>query len=286
MRLRTLPLAFSCIGMGGFLAASYGQLNWTIFFLCLVTTLFLQILSNLANDYGDTVHGADNDHRIGPDRRVQSGAISKDRMKSAMILFAVLSLCSGLGLLYMADIPMKVFLGFLVLGLLSIIAAVLYTNGKLPYGYIGLGDLSVFLFFGIVGVMGTFYLQTKLFDWQLLLPASSCGLLTVAVLNINNIRDIESDQIAGKISIPVRLGRSKANVYHSALLLIGLVLALVYVLIDFSSPRQLIFLLVLPLLFINALAIHSKPAEKLDPYLKQMAIINLVFVVLFGLSIV
>lgn len=286
MRLRTLPLALSCIGMGGFLAASQDGFNPYVFFLCLLTTIFLQILSNLANDYGDTIHGADNNARVGPSRSVQSGLISSSAMKSAMFILILLSLGSGIALLYFSDISVQEFMIFMGLGVIAIIAAVLYTNGKLPYGYIGLGDLSVFLFFGIIGVLGTYYLQTKTMDWQLLLPSASCGLLTVAVLNVNNIRDIESDKLAGKNSIPVRLGREHAKLYHAILLLSGIVLALIYVILNFSTPRQLIFLLVLPLLFVNAKAIYTKPAELLDPYLKQMALTNLVFVLLFGISIV
>ncbi len=284
MRLRTLPLALACIGMGAFLAGADGKFNFTVFSLSLLTTLLLQILSNLANDYGDAVHGADHDQRKGPLRQVQSGAISKAQMKNAIILFVVLSLISGLSLLYLSGISLKVFIVFLGLGLLSIGAAILYTNGQLPYGYIGLGDLFVFLFFGLLGVIGSYYLQTLDFEWRLILPATSCGLLTVAVLNINNIRDIESDITAGKRSIPVMLGRSKANIYHALLLLGGLACAIIYVLMDFQGPKQFLFLLVLPLMLINSKAIFTKPSELLDPYLKQMAITSLLFVLTFGIG--
>lgn len=286
LRLRTLPLAVSCIGMGAILAASNGMYNSKIVLLALLTTIALQILSNLANDYGDTIHGADNVDRVGPQRSVQQGHITRSQMQKAIGIFAFISLVLGLALIYAADIPIKVMLGFFALGIFAIIAAVLYTNGKIPYGYMGLGDISVFLFFGIVGVLGTYYLQTKTLDWSLLLPSCSCGLLTVAVLNINNIRDIDSDQLAGKYSIPVRLGRKRANLYHTLLLLIGLSLSIIYILLDYTNPMQLIFLLVLPLLYINAKAIHSKPAELLDPYLKQMALTNVAFVLLFGISII
>ena len=286
MRLRTLPLALACIGMGSFLAASHNGFNLKVFLLCLATTLALQILSNLANDYGDTVHGADNEHRVGPSRSVQDGSITRSQMKMAIIISAIISLILGIVLLIVADIPTNVFIGFIGLGLLSLLAAVLYTNGKLPYGYIGLGDLSVFVFFGLIGVIVSYYLQTKTMSWDILLPGASCGLLTVAVLNINNIRDIHSDKKAGKNSIPVRLGRTKANVYHSFLLLLGLLSAMSYVLVNYQSLRQFIFLAVIPLLIINAKAIHSKPQEALDPYLKQMAFTSLLFVLVFGLSII
>ena len=143
----------------------------------------------------------------------------------------------------------------------------------------------MFLFFGLVGVVGSYYLHTKIFSWDLLLPGASCGLLTVAVLNINNIRDIDSDKLAGKFSIPVRLGLDKARIYHTALLFSGLLLSVGYVLLNYTSPKQLIFLLIIPLLIINAKSVTQNPKEDLDPYLKQMALTNLVFVLLFGISI-
>jgi len=284
-RLRTLPLALSSIGMGAFLAAAQGSFKPIIFVLCLLTTAALQILSNLANDYGDTIHGADNDSRKGPARAVQAGLISRQQMFRAIVIFVFLSFVLGLTLLYISDLPRQVLFGFLVLGLAAIFAAILYTNGKLPYGYIGLGDFFVFLFFGCTAVIGTYYLQTGQFSWDLILPATSCGLLTVAVLNINNIRDIDSDKIAGKFSIPVRLGLKGARIYHCALLIVALLTAAAYILLKNYSPNQFLILLALPLLFINAKAVSTKPKESLDPHLKQMAIINVIFVILFGLSL-
>jgi 1,4-dihydroxy-2-naphthoate octaprenyltransferase len=168
--------------------------------------------------------------------------------------------------------------------LLSIAAAIAYTIGKKPYGYIGLGDLSVLIFFGLVGVMGSLYLFTKEFDWSFALPALSCGLFSIAVLNINNIRDIESDRVAGKFSIPVRIGRERATVYHWMLLVGGLLCALVFVSMNFRSPLQFLFLLSTPLLFINGRKVSNLPSEKLDPMLKQMALSTLLFVLLFGIG--
>lgn len=284
-RLRTLPLALASIGMGSFLALSEGKFNIWICLLAALTTIFLQILSNLANDYGDSIHGADSEERQGPARAVQSGQISAQSMRLAMGIFALLSLISGLGLLWIALDTWETFLGFLTLGILSIIAAITYTAGKRPYGYAGLGDLSVFIFFGLVGVIGTYYLYHPAFYWQLLLPASSCGFFATAVLNLNNIRDIESDQKAGKKSIPVRIGRAAAQRYHYYLLIGGLLAAILYVLLDYRSPLQWLFLLVTPLLIINAKAVRDKTeAAKLDPYLKQMAISSLFFVLTFGLG--
>lgn len=282
-RLRTLPLALSSIAMGGFLAARVDAFRWDIFFLCILTTIFLQILSNLANDYGDSVHGADNVRRKGPSRAVQSGAILPGQMRAAIICFAVLSLVSGIVLLLVAlGFQWNAIFFFFALGLLSIGAAVTYTIGRKPYGYIGLGDLSVLIFFGFVGVMGSYYLFAGKISWYEALPATSMGLLSIAVLNINNIRDIESDRLAGKFSIPVRLGYSKAIKYHWSILCLAILFACGYTILRYDSPWQFIFLLATPLLARNAILVSRQPPELLDPYLKQMAIAALLFVMLFG----
>lgn len=271
--------------MGSFLAAAHGQFRWSIFALCALTTIFLQILSNLANDYGDSIHGADSAERTGPQRAVQSGSITPKAMFRAMILFALLSLISGLGLLYTAFDSWVVFLVFFAVGVLAIIAAITYTAGKRPYGYAGLGDISVLIFFGWVGVIGTYLLHTQVWDSLVLLPATSCGLFAVAVLNLNNIRDIESDKLAGKRSIPVRIGREKAVRYHWMLLLAGILCAAIYVFLRFESLWQCLFLLSLPLLWINGRAVQAKTqAAELDPFLKQMALSTLLFVLTFGIG--
>jgi len=287
-RLRTLPLALSCIGMGGFLAASVGKMDVTILSLCISTTIFLQILSNLANDYGDTINGADSAEREGPSRAVQSGAISLRAMKTAIGVFILFSLVNGISLLYIAfGYDWTSVLFFFGLGVLSIIAAITYTAGQKPYGYAGLGDVSVLLFFGLVGVMGSSYLFTKEVIWVFALPGLSCGLFSVAVLNINNIRDIESDQKAGKYSIPVRIGRSKAVVYHWLLISLGMALSVVFTILTYDHYAQWSYLLVLPLLIRNGIGISKNTdAKSIDPYLKQMAMTTLLFVVLFGVGMV
>jgi len=197
------------------------------------------------------------------------------------------SLVLFLSLLWASHISLQLFLIFIGFGLVAILAAIYYTNGDRPYGYAGLGDLSVFLFFGWLGVVGTFFLMTGSFHWDLLLAGAASGLFTVAVLNVNNIRDIESDLIAGKHSIPARLGRKKASYYHIALLGVGLLCALVYTMLNFSSTKQLIFLLVIPFFLVNVKAVKTKlTASSLDPYLKQMAISTLLFVLFFGIGII
>lgn len=269
--------------MGGFLASDASAFRWDIFLLCITTTIFLQILSNLANDYGDSIHGADNVNRTGPLRTVQSGVITSAQMRAAIIFFAILSLTSGIVLLFVSfGFDWRGILFFLTLGLLSIGAAITYTVGRKPYGYLGLGDLSVLLFFGLTGVMGSYYLFTKKISWFELLPAMTMGFFSVAVLNINNIRDIDSDKMAGKYSIPVRLGRRKAIVYHWLLLSLAIICAAGYTVLKYESPWQYLFLLAIPLLLHNGAAVARKPSAQLDPYLRHMAISTLLFVLLFG----
>jgi len=286
-RLRTLPLALSVIAMGSFLAAAHGQFRWQVLLLALLTTLLLQILSNLANDYGDSIHGADSGDRKGPSRAVQSGQITPGNMKNAVFIAAALSLVCGLLLLWVAlGSNLKLFLSFLGLGVFSILAAVGYTNGKKPYGYAGLGDLSVFVFFGLVGVIGSYFLYTQTFAWQVALPALSVGFFSVGVLNVNNIRDIESDKAAGKYSIPVRIGRQKAVVYHWLLLISGLGSASVFVLLANGPHTSWLFLVSLPLFWKVGRGVQStSDPMQLDPYLKMMALSTMLFVLAFGIGI-
>ncbi len=286
-RLRTLPLALSSILMGTFLALASGEFHWGIFLLSILTTILLQILSNLANDYGDSIHGADSAARKGPGRAVQSGHISANSMKVAVVLFAVLALLSGSSLLFVAfGLNWNAILFFLALGILCILAAIAYTMGRKPYGYAGLGDLSVLVFFGFVGVLGSLYLFTQRVGYLEVLPALSCGVFSIGVLNINNIRDIESDRLAGKYSVPVRIGRANAIIYHWFLIVTGITAAIIYTILSYQTPWQWVFLVSVPLFAANAIAVSKKPSADLDPYLKQMALSTLVFVVTFGLGLI
>lgn len=283
-RLRTLPLALSSILMGSLLAVSHGYFDTAIFLLGVLTTIFLQILSNLANDYGDAKSGIDGMDRKGPSRTVQAGLIEKQEMKRMLYVFVILSLISGISLIVLAlgDQWMKGLM-FFILGLGAIAAAINYTVGKSPYGYSGWGDLFVLMFFGFVGVLGSYFLLSGQLTPWLILPAISTGLFSVAVLNLNNIRDIESDRKNGKFSIPVRLGRTRAVIYHYLLLVLGMVSAITYVIFEGTAWYSWAFLLVVPLLIVNARAVSvKKEASDLDPYLKQMAISTLFFVLLFG----
>jgi len=286
LRLRTLPLAWACLTMGAALAQLVGLFDWGIYALSLLTAFSLQIASNLANDYGDAVSGLDGAHRQGPTRTIQAGLITKSQMKSAILIACMAALFFGLWLVYLALLDWVTIVIFVSVGLLSIVAALKYTMGKNPYGYSGWGDLFVLVFFGWVGVGGSFYLYTGYWNWAILLPSSALGLLAVAVLNVNNIRDIESDRQSGKYSIPVRIGRSYAVIYHAFILLAALSCLILFGLQTHFQHFQWLFLLSSPLLVVNWLAVHSKrEAMQLDPYLKQMAFTTLLVVVLFVIGI-
>ncbi len=239
-RLRTLPLALASVGLGSFVAASNGHHRIQITLLTLLTATLLQILSNLANDYGDYMNGADTSDRIGPRRAVASGDISPRQMKVAIIIFVILCLISGLSLLYMAfygRLNLRM-LGFFILGLLSIGAAIKYTAGKNPYGYRGLGDISVFLFFGPVAVAGTYFLHAGNFLPQVMLPAFAFGLLSTAVLNVNNLRDYTSDRDTGKRTLVVQMGPVKGLQYHRLLVVLAWICLLAYTIFYATYPAE------------------------------------------------
>ncbi|RYF47325.1 MAG: 1,4-dihydroxy-2-naphthoate octaprenyltransferase, partial [Cytophagaceae bacterium] len=231
----------------------------------------------------------DTPERVGPRRAVATGDLTKEAMFKAILITAALSLISGIWLLVEAtrDSGAWLFWAFLILGLLCIAAAVAYTNGKRPYGYAGYGDIAVLLFFGWTGVLGTYYLHTQSLGTLLLLPASAVGFFATGVLNINNIRDIETDAKTGKQSIPVRLGREKAVRYHWFLLMAGMVCALAYSLLTSQSWTTYLYLVSFPLFMLNgrAVATHTNPAE-LNPRLGQLAMSTLLFVLLFGAGVV
>ncbi|MCE7056155.1 1,4-dihydroxy-2-naphthoate polyprenyltransferase [Algoriphagus sp. AGSA1] len=286
VRLRTLPLALASIFGGSFLAAYYGVFRWEILLLASLTTIFLQILSNLSNDYGDTIHGADHQERQGPVRAVQSGLISLTEMKRAMYLFGVLALISGLLLLYVAVQDWVLFGMFLALGMAAIWASISYTSGSNPYGYAGLGDISVFLFFGLLGVFGTYYLHSLTWNDAIIWIGIALGLFSAAVLNINNIRDIESDSIAGKKSIPVRIGKNAAIIYNWCLILGGnyCLLMFAYVTNEWTS---LLALVIFPIMVKVGLAVQKgTDSKEIDPNLKKMAVSTLAWVILFGIGLV
>lgn len=285
-RLRTLPLALSCIGMGSILAVQYRIFNWKVFILASVTAIFLQVLSNLANDYGDNVKGTDNADRVGPQRALQSGEISLKSMRMAIGICALLALISGIWLLSVATEGQNswVFITFLLIGLACIAAAIKYTVGKKPYGYAGLGDISVFIFFGLVGVCGTFYLYAHALTFAVFLPAAALGLLSAGVLNVNNMRDIENDAASGKRTLVVRIGLAKAKRYHAVIIILALLLLFLYSDSMAYAPLQMLYLAITPLFFVHLISVLGKESKDMDGNLKQLAIFTFILVICFAIN--
>lgn len=295
-RLRTLPLSMSGIILGSFIARwrlnLEGQVwDWRIFALALLVTLLYQILSNYANDYGDGIRGTDA-VRVGELRAVAAGHITEGQMKIAVIVLSFLSLAATFALVYLAFLPdhAQSFYIFIGLGIACILAAIGYTIGKKPYGYMGLGDIFVFVFFGIVSVCGSYFLFTKSFSWDILLPATAVGLFSTAVLNLNNMRDIESDALTGKHTLALRLGFRKAMVYEVVLLQLPLIIMLAFMLINKLHETQhyyafIFFILILPLMGIRRKIMEVKEPRELDQFLKQVGIICFVMSVLVAIGL-
>jgi 1,4-dihydroxy-2-naphthoate octaprenyltransferase len=247
-RLRTLPLAFSCVLLSASLVLiNQGNLSIKLLLLTLTTTLLLQILSNFANDYGDAIKNADK-NRIGEQRMVQSGKISRYQMKIAIVIFSILSLIIGVYLVFnvFQDEIFKILI-FISLGVSAIVAAIKYTVGKSPYGYKAFGDLSVFIFFGIVGVIGSYYLFTKNFHWLTIPGALFTGFMSCGVLNLNNMRDYENDKKNNKLTLVVKMGIDKSKIYHITLLVFSIISFISIVI--FTNAYEYIFSIA-PLFFI------------------------------------
>ncbi len=286
--MRTLPLSVSGIIVGSSIAASRGHFDSWIFVLALLTTIGFQILSNFANDYGDGLKGTDNEDRVGPARAIQSGEISPAQMKQGMKVTAGLTLVVALLLIYLSfgrEHPFYAIL-FILLGIASIVAAIKYTVGDNAYGYSGFGDVFVFLFFGLLSVCGSYFLYAKTIDYTVFLPAFSVGLLSVGVLNLNNMRDRESDKKAGKITLAVRIGEEFARYYHYYLIAASFLFALMYTSLRFASPYQFLFVIAYVPLFRHLWHVYrTKDVTLLDPELKRLALGTFLFSILFGLGL-
>ena len=298
-RLRTLPLSLSGIIMGSFIAkwrlwGEGGTWDWKIFALALLVTLLYQILSNYANDYGDGVKGTDEKRSSDAEARaVASGKITAKQMRNAVILFSALSFIATIALLYVAFLPdfLNEFFIFIGLGVASILAAIGYTVGKKPYGYMGLGDLFVFIFFGLVSVCGSYFLFTKSFSWDILLPGAAVGMMSMAVLNLNNMRDMESDKLSGKNSLALRIGFKNAMIYQMVLLNLPLLLILVFLGMNGFIQSQnyrvfIVMILMFPMSKLRRRILEVKNPKELDPFLKQVGILTFMMAVLtaFGLN--
>jgi len=287
IRLRTLPLSISGIIVAACFAHYNGFFELEIFVLAILTTLSFQILSNLSNDYGDGVRGTDNNDRIGPERAIQSGKLTPDEVFSGVRVFILSSIGLSFILIFKA-FGLNNFLYtfiFFVLAILTIIASVRYTVGKSAYGYKGKGDVFVFIFFGIVSVIGSYFLFAKKIDHITILPAIAIGLLSVAVLNLNNMRDIESDKKSEKHTIAVKLGSKKARIYHFFLIGLAMFVTVLFLVLYYTSPYNLIALIVfIPLILHLRTVKNNTELRLLDPELKKLALSTVFLALLIGVG--
>jgi 1,4-dihydroxy-2-naphthoate octaprenyltransferase len=291
-RLRTLPLSLTPVIAGSGMAYKDHTLKPEIFVFTLLTALFLQILSNLANDYGDFIKGTDNENRIGEKRALQSGIISKQSMKIALWIFGLLSFFSGIILLTLSYdlIQTQGISIMLALGVACIVAAITYTIGKKSYGYIGLGDFFVIIFFGLIGVAGSYYLQTGKLHGLVLLPALSVGFFSAAVLNINNMRDYANDKNFGKKTLVVIMGVNRAKKYHALLLTSAMLCMIAYSYIQTPQQGELIqflYLITFPVFILNMIDIYENDnPNKLDNKLKPLALAAFTCSLLFAAGLI
>jgi 1,4-dihydroxy-2-naphthoate octaprenyltransferase len=296
-RLRTLPLSVSGIIVGSMYAlrptdaieTPTDVFSWTLFAYAILTTLGLQILSNFANDYGDGMKGTDNADRVGPQRAIQSGAITPQAMKRAIIITSVLTLISSILLIYFAfgETNLIYSLFYLVLGILAIASAIRYTVGNTAYGYRGFGDVFVFVFFGLVSTLGVNFLYSKEIELLLILPATAIGLLSVGVLNLNNMRDEASDRKSNKNTIVVKIGGAKAKQYHYFLIVTAMVLVLLFaVLSEYRLDQYLFVLAYIPLTKHLITVYKNQDARALDPELKKLALSTFALSILLALCMV
>ncbi len=287
MRLRTLPLSIAGIILAACFANYNGVFKWDIFILALLTTLSFQILSNLANDYGDGIKGTDNEDRIGPERAIQSGDILPEELFNAIKLNIVISIILAFTLIF-AAFGSKHFLLtllFFLLAIGSIVAAIRYTVGSNAYGYNGLGDVFVFLFFGVISVIGCYVLFAKQLDHVTFLPAITIGLLSTAVLNLNNMRDRLTDEKANKITLAVKLGERNVKKYHNVLVFGAIILSGLFGVLYFTSPYNLIFMITYVPLLLHLKRVNRNIDPKLfDPELKKLALTTVLLAVLMGVG--
>lgn len=286
-RLRTLPLSISGIIVASSLAAYNGTFSWLVFILAILTTISFQILSNFANDYGDGVKGTDNQDRIGPERAIQSGKISPEQMLKAIRVMILISIGLSFLLILSAFGVSRIFMALLFFGLgaLSIYAAINYTVGSNPYGYRGLGDIFVFIFFGLVSVIGCYVLYAKTIHHVVFLPACTIGLLSAAVLNLNNMRDIESDRLASKNTLAVCLGLNKAKKYHVFIISLAILLSFLFGILYYVSPFNLIFFIIyIPLIKHLKRVLAIQDPTQFDKELKIIALSTLALAILMGIG--
>ena len=282
-RLRTLLLSMTGVLLGMLLAVGDGAFRILPFILALTTTLCLQILSNISNELGDTLHGTDTEERQGAIYPLQNGELTIGDYRRMIVWFVILSIVSGTALVATSfDILFSregIFM--LVLGGCAILAAMGYTLGRRPYGYRGWGDLFVFIFFGLVSTSGSNFLMTGQMDWNVLLPASACGFLTVGVLNVNNIRDMETDRI-NRVTIPIIIGERRAKIYQIFCETLPFVLLTVYCVLEDSAWPAYLFWLLLPVVVLHLRAVWRESGRALDARLPQLVLLTAVICLSFA----
>jgi 1,4-dihydroxy-2-naphthoate octaprenyltransferase len=263
--------------------------NWNIVLFALTTTLGLQILSNFANDYGDGVKGTDNADRVGPMRSIQSGVITPKQMMRAMVITSILTLISAILLIYYSfkDDYLIYSLSFLFLGIIAIASAIRYTVGNTAYGYRGYGDIFVFVFFGLVSTLGIYFMFAKELDIALILPAVAIGFLSVGVLNLNNMRDEESDKKVNKNTIVVKIGGANAKIYHYFLIVGAMLLIIIFALLkDFQFDQYIFLLAYWPLTRHLVRVYNNTDPRTLDPELRKLAISTFLLSMLLSLCLI
>lgn len=286
MRLRTLPLSLAGVVMGLLLACANHSVSFWAILMLLLTTVCLQILTNLSNELGDYLSGTDGAQREGPLYSLAEGNISVEEFKRLIVLFTVLCCLFGVAMIWIAFGTLFALkpLVLLILGACAIWAATHYTLGKRPYGYRGLGDISVFIFFGLVSVMGGYFVTAGVLDtWTVLLPAISIGCFSVGVLNTNNIRDMESD--AGtRVTIPLKIGEQKAKIYQTILIILGWVAMFLFTALTYTSIWNLLYVLLLPLYIVHLTGVWKHHGSALDKYLPLLVMSSFMFSILAGVG--
>ncbi len=285
-RPRTLPLSFAGPLLASFLAYAHHAFHLSVAIGSIMTTLFLQVLSNFANDYGDFVKGSDA-NRKGPTRALQSNLVTQKEMKNAIFFVSILALLSGISLIFLfsSHIPIYIQLIFLIMGLLAIYAAIRYTIGKNAYGYKGWGDVFVFIFFGLVSTVGTYILHTGVVNPAIILPAIALGLLSAGVLNINNIRDYHEDLQHNKRTLVVMMGIDKSRIYHVVLIIVSWLSLSISVFFNYHSLWQFSYVITLPLFIKNIKTIyHFKQPEELNTELKRLAMATFTLAIVWGIG--
>lgn len=286
-RPKTLLLSLASILTGTALAYHQQYFDIWVAVLSLITATLLQITANFANDYGDYINGCDTKDRIGPLRGIQLGKMSLWQLRLAIIIVIFASILSGIALIVRASQDLQDIVAFIFLGVIAIVAAITYTVGRRPYGYMGFGDISVFIFFGFLAVGGSFYLQSHTLDSSVLLPAAMSGFLAAAVLNINNLRDIEQDQKVGKNTLIVRIGLKAGKIYHAILILTAILCAILFAINNFNHWYDYLLVLVIPFLLLHALAVlKTQEVAEIRPLLGQMTILALLFNIFFCLGLI